>query len=135
MIHAPCVVRTCTFVQNSFKLGSRLPIRQYAHSVRFLRNPSLLLALLTFSGSAVLEPATFLSRPQERHANKDEGWAEKTLKTLSVEEKVGQLFMIRMRVEFLHGQSPDYVQLRDNIRKYHSALWPCRSRRKVGHAM
>jgi beta-N-acetylhexosaminidase len=27
--------------------------------------------------------------------------------------------MIRMRVEFLHGQSADYVQLRDNIRKYH----------------
>ncbi|MGE5082585.1 MAG: hypothetical protein ACM3ND_06725, partial [Acidobacteriota bacterium] len=61
-----------------------------------------------------------MSQPSaERHANGDEGWAEKTLKTLSIEEKVGQLFMIRMRVEFLHGQSLDYVQLRDNIRKYH----------------
>jgi beta-N-acetylhexosaminidase len=96
-----------------------LSIRQYAHSVRFLRNPILLLALLTFSGSAVLEPATLSQPSAERHANGDEGWAEKTLKTLSIEEKVGQLFMIRMRVEFLHGQSLDYVQLRDNIRKYH----------------
>lgn len=61
-----------------------------------------------------------MSQPSaERQANTDEGWAERTLKSLSVEEKVGQLFMIRMRVEFLHGQSPDYVQLRDNIRKYH----------------
>lgn len=60
-----------------------------------------------------------MSQPSaERQANTDEGWAERTLKSLSVEEKVGQLFMIRMRVEFLHGQSPDYVQLRDNIRKY-----------------
>ena len=87
--------------------------------MRFLRNPSLLLALLAFSGSAVLEPATLSQPSAERQANTDEGWAERTLKSLSVEEKVGQLFMIRMRVEFLHGQSPDYVQLRDNIRKYH----------------
>jgi beta-N-acetylhexosaminidase len=49
----------------------------------------------------------------------DDRWAEKTLKALSVEEKVGQLFMIRLRVEFLNGQSPHYFELRDNIRKYH----------------
>ncbi len=46
-------------------------------------------------------------------------WAEKTLKTLSLEGKVGQLFMIRLRVEFMNGHSPDYLQLRNNILKYH----------------
>ena len=99
--------------------GPAVPIRQYAHSVRFLRNPTLLVALLAFSGSAALAPATSSHVSANRNANGNEGWAEKTLKTLSVEEKVGQLFMVRMRVEFLHGQSADYVQLRDNIRKYH----------------
>ncbi len=49
----------------------------------------------------------------------DDGWAEKTLKSLSLEEKVGQLFMIRLRVEFLNGRSPGYFQLRDDIRRYH----------------
>jgi beta-N-acetylhexosaminidase len=46
-------------------------------------------------------------------------WAEKTLKTLSLEEKVGQLFMIRLRVEFLNGQSSHYFELRNDIRRYH----------------
>src|SRR5499425_478089 len=48
-----------------------------------------------------------------------QNWAENTLSTLSVEEKVGQLFMIRMRVEFLGKESPEYIRLRDSIRKYH----------------
>jgi beta-N-acetylhexosaminidase len=46
-------------------------------------------------------------------------WAEKTLKKLSPEEKIGQLFMIWVRVQFFNLESSDYVQLRDSIRKYH----------------
>jgi beta-N-acetylhexosaminidase len=56
------------------------------------------------------------SAPVERI---DDGWAAKTLKSLSLEEKVGQLFMIRLRVEFLSGRSSGYSELRNNIRKYH----------------
>ncbi|MGA7382973.1 MAG: glycoside hydrolase family 3 protein [Terriglobales bacterium] len=48
-----------------------------------------------------------------------EKWAEKTLRKLSTEEKVGQLFMIWVRAEFLNVNNPDYVQLRDIMRKYH----------------
>ncbi len=48
-----------------------------------------------------------------------EKWAEKTLKKMSVEEKVGQLFMIWTRAEFLNVNSPAYVQLRDTMNKYH----------------
>ena len=48
-----------------------------------------------------------------------EKWAEKTLRKMSVEEKVGQLFMIWTRAEFLNLNSPTYVQLRDAMNKYH----------------
>ena len=48
-----------------------------------------------------------------------EKWAEKTLRKLSTEEKVGQLFMIWVRAEFLNVDNPEYVQLRDTMRKYH----------------
>jgi beta-N-acetylhexosaminidase len=48
-----------------------------------------------------------------------EKWAEKTLKKLSVEEKVGQLFMVRVQAEFLNVNSPQYVSLTETIRKYH----------------
>ncbi len=48
-----------------------------------------------------------------------EKWAEKTLRKLSPEEKVGQLFMIWARAEFLNVDNPEYLQLRDTMRKYH----------------
>jgi beta-N-acetylhexosaminidase len=48
-----------------------------------------------------------------------ERWAEKTLHKMSVEEKVGQLFMIWTRAQFFNANSPDYAQLRDTMNKYH----------------
>src|SRR5215469_11887981 len=48
-----------------------------------------------------------------------EKWAEKTREKLSLEEKVGQLFMIWTRAQFLNVNSPEYAQLRDNMNKYH----------------
>lgn len=48
-----------------------------------------------------------------------EKWAEKTLRKLSPEEKVGQLFMIWVRAEFLNINNPQYLQLRDTMNKYH----------------
>ena len=54
------------------------------------------------------------------HLDRDgEKWAEKTLRKLSPEEKVGQLFMIWVRAEFLNVANPEYLQLRDTMRKYH----------------
>jgi len=48
-----------------------------------------------------------------------EKWADKTLHKLSIEEKVGQLFMIWTRAEFLNTASPDYARLRDTMNQYH----------------
>ena len=48
-----------------------------------------------------------------------EKWAEKTLRKLSLEEKVGQLFMVWVRAEFLNANSPEYLSLRDTMDKYH----------------
>jgi beta-N-acetylhexosaminidase len=84
-----------------------------------LRNLAFLLAVFTFLGSAA-EPRDQSKQALARRVERDDdSWAEKTLKNLSLEEKVGQLFMIRMRVELLNGRSPSYFELRNNIRKYH----------------
>jgi beta-N-acetylhexosaminidase len=54
------------------------------------------------------------------HLDRDgEKWAQKTLNKLSLEEKVGQLFMVWVRAQFLNVDSPEYLQLRDSMRKYH----------------
>jgi len=84
-----------------------------------LRNLAFLLALFTLFGSAA-EPRDQSKHPLARRVERDDdGWSEKTLKNLSLEEKVGQLFMIRLRVELLNGRSPSYFELRNTIRKYH----------------
>jgi len=48
-----------------------------------------------------------------------EKWAEKTLRKLTVEEKVGQVFMIWCRASFLNVENPEYLQWRDSMQKYH----------------
>jgi beta-N-acetylhexosaminidase len=48
-----------------------------------------------------------------------EKWAEKTLHKLSTEEKVGQLFMVWARAQFLNNDSEIFAQLRDTMNKYH----------------
>jgi beta-N-acetylhexosaminidase len=48
-----------------------------------------------------------------------EKWAEKTLRKLSPEEKVGQLFMVWARAQFLNNDSDTLAQLRDTMNKYH----------------
>jgi len=59
-------------------------------------------------------------QPGPIHLDRDgEKWAEKTLHKLSPEEKVGQLFMVWVRAEFLNVNAPEYLQLRDSVRKYH----------------
>lgn len=46
-------------------------------------------------------------------------WADKTLRKMSPEEKVGQLFGIKVLAQFLNNADPKWVQLRDTVRKYH----------------
>ena len=49
-----------------------------------------------------------------------EKWAQKTLKKLSVEEKIGQMFMIRLAMpQFVNLKNPEYLNWLDQIQRYH----------------
>src|SRR5229473_849417 len=83
-------------------------------------NRFLMIFLLFFSFSLSGFAKEKYQHPGPIHLDRDgEKWAEKTLRKLSLEEKVGQLFMIWVRAEFLNVDSPAYLQLRDSMRKYH----------------
>jgi beta-N-acetylhexosaminidase len=56
--------------------------------------------------------------PILRNSN-GEKWAEKTLRKLSLEERVGQVFMIWCRASFLNLENPEYLQWREDMEKYH----------------
>jgi beta-N-acetylhexosaminidase len=72
--------------------------------------------LLTIAGFA---KEKFQQTGAIRLTHDGEKWAEKTLHKLTVEEKVGQVFMIWCRAGFLNVQNPEYLQLRDAMQKYH----------------
>ncbi len=59
-------------------------------------------------------------RPAAVKLDRDgEKWAEKTLRRMSLEEKVGQLFMVWARAQFLNLDSPEFAQWREQINNYH----------------
>jgi beta-N-acetylhexosaminidase len=59
-------------------------------------------------------------RPGPVHLDREgEKWAEKTLSRMSLEEKVGQMLMVRARAEFLNVRNPEFQRLREAVGKYH----------------
>jgi beta-N-acetylhexosaminidase len=73
---------------------------------------SILLAASLPVISAAQSAPVHLGRGGER-------WAEKTLRKMTLDEKVGQMIMVWAKVEFMNAASPDYLELRDEIAKYH----------------
>ncbi len=80
----------------------------------------LVLTLSAFAADKRAEKKNDLNQPGPLQLTKDgERWAEKTLKRLSPEEKIGQLIQLRALAEFQNVESPAYTELRDQIKKYH----------------
>src|SRR5579864_1044815 len=77
---------------------------------------SAIFLLLTFALPAFCKNKPPHATPAAAH---DDKWAEKTLHKLTVEEKIGQVFMIWCRASFLNVESPEYLQWLDAMQKYH----------------
>jgi beta-N-acetylhexosaminidase len=57
--------------------------------------------------------------PAPASATRGDKWAEKTLRSLTLQEKIGQVFMIWCRASFLNVESPEYLQWLEDMQKYH----------------
>ncbi len=69
---------------------------------------------------AFAAPKPVYQVPGPVHLDKaGEKWAQKTLKKMSLEQKVGQMFMIWSRAQFLNVNNPEYLAWRDALLKYH----------------
>ena len=77
-----------------------------------------LVCILSVSARAAGKPKFQAASPV--HLDKaGEKWAQKSLKKMSLEQKIGQMFMIWSHAQFLNVNSPEYIELRDTMRKYH----------------
>jgi beta-N-acetylhexosaminidase len=50
---------------------------------------------------------------------KGEKWAATTLRKMTLEEKIGQMIMVWARARFLNVDSPEFLQMQDEMRTYH----------------
>src|ERR1700691_2497621 len=81
---------------------------------------ALALVLLTLVLATAASAKDKYQRPGPVHLTRDgEKWAEKTLRKLTLEEKIGQVFMIWCRASFLNVENPEYLQWREEMQKYH----------------
>lgn len=83
----------------------------------------LLLAALLFGavlGFAKSKHRERYQQPGPIHLDKDgQKWADKLLRKMSTEEKVGQLIMIFAKAQSMNDRDPAWLELRESIRNYH----------------
>ncbi len=82
------------------------------------RRCAVLIFALLLTAAAAAKDKYQHAAPIHLSAN-GEKWAQKTLHKLTLEEKVGQVFMIWCRASFLNEENPEYLQLKEAIQKYH----------------
>jgi beta-N-acetylhexosaminidase len=81
---------------------------------------ALAVLLLTLTLTAATSAKDKFQRSGPIHVTPaGEKWAEKTLRKLTLEEKIGQVFMIWCRASFLNVENPEYLQWRGDMQKYH----------------
>jgi beta-N-acetylhexosaminidase len=81
---------------------------------------------LVFAGICLLALSSPVAAGDFQHPapvhldHKGDKWAQKTLKKLSLEEKVGQMFMVRLIMpQFVNIRNPEYLKWLDQIERYH----------------
>jgi beta-N-acetylhexosaminidase len=94
----------------SFRIGPRRPKKfMFSRASRY----SLLLLGLLQAAAQNNRPEIFSVRSQSH------GWTEKTLKGLSLEEKIGQMLQVRYYADYRDFEGIEYRQLRETLQKYH----------------
>jgi len=80
----------------------------------------VVLLLLSTAMSPFAQASDGFQSPAPVHLDKKgEKWARESLKKMSLEQKIGQMFIVWAQARFMNVDSPEYVQIRDTMHKYH----------------
>jgi len=80
----------------------------------------LLVFALLFTAAAFPASKPIYQAPGPVRLDKSgEKWAQKTLKKMTLEQKIGQMFMIWSHAQFLNVKNPEYLAWSNALHKYH----------------
>ncbi|MGI8789107.1 MAG: glycoside hydrolase family 3 protein [Pyrinomonadaceae bacterium] len=83
--------------------------------MKFIINISLVF-LLTFASFINAVPQSTMSQPQKfRPSEKAYKWADKRLKKMSLDEKIGQMINIGINARYLNQSSPEFLELKRQV--------------------
>ncbi len=80
---------------------------------------AIFILVVGLSVSSFAKKAEFQKPAPVQLDKQGEKWARDSLKKMTLEQKIGQMFMIWARVQFTNVNSPEYIQLRNTMHKYH----------------
>lgn len=83
------------------------------------RKLGFVLLVVTLFASPLLAKEKYLQPRPVKLDHSGEKWARKMLKKMSLEEKVGQVFMVWARAQFLNLNGPEYAEYHQILQKYH----------------
>src|SRR5205823_11049563 len=79
-----------------------------------------ILLLIVFLASAAAAKEQKFLKPGPVHVGDDaRKWAGRTLKKMTLEQKVGQIIFVQQQARFMNVDSPEHQRLRDLIRRFH----------------
>jgi len=87
--------------------------------MRSFRLPAIFLLVFLAIPLLAKDKDKFLKPQPIKLDHAGERWAQKTLKQMSLEEKVGQMFMVWARVEFANVDSLEYKKMDEDITRYY----------------
>ncbi|PYY14810.1 MAG: hypothetical protein DMG61_08745 [Acidobacteria bacterium] len=90
----------------------------YLGSMLISRLRAIVIVLLLVIPAFAKEEKYSKARPVQLTSEGNK-WAEKTLRKMSLEEKIGQIIQIRAYADFLNVESDAYRQVSEAIKKYH----------------
>jgi beta-N-acetylhexosaminidase len=80
----------------------------------------IIASLIILTHPTITEAKEHYSQPDSIQLDREgEKWVQHTLRKMSTEEKVGQLFMVWARAEFFNVDSPEYLEFTNRIDRYH----------------
>jgi beta-N-acetylhexosaminidase len=108
-------------MENRYRVsGENYQITTLVHHKAFSAHIKLFAVIALLLAFCCPTEAAEFQHPARIHLDHDgERWARRTLKKLTLEEKIGQMFMVRVMGQFMDVESPEFLRLRDEIQRYH----------------
>ncbi len=101
-------------IKNFYVFCHYTSTRLIAVSIKSMKKLTILLTLFCLI-SLFVSPSVFAQNTKFRPSEKAQKWADKQMKKMSVDEKIGQLVHVGINAKFFNQTSPEFLELKRQV--------------------